>query len=97
MTESNDTSAPAGRRSLGAVDHELARQLVEPALAEGVDLVGPGGLLAGLTEQVLETGLEVEMDDHLGYAKHGRCPEGGQTVATAPEPRPWPSMTARWR
>jgi putative transposase len=43
---------------------------VEQARADGVDLVGPGGLLAGLTKQVLEAGLEVEMDEHLGYAKH---------------------------
>lgn len=51
---------------------------MERARAEGVDhLVGPGGLLVGLTKQVLETSLEVEMDEHLGYAKHGRRPEGG--------------------
>ena len=30
----------------------------------------PGGLLAGLTKQVLEAGLEVELDEHLGYSKH---------------------------
>ena len=45
-------------------------QLVEQARADGVGLVGPGGLLAGLTKQVLEAGLEVEMDEHLGYPKH---------------------------
>ena len=32
--------------------------------------MGPGGLLGGLTKQVLETSLEVEMTDHLGYEKH---------------------------
>jgi transposase-like protein len=37
---------------------------------DGRSLVGPGGLLADLTKQVLETGLEVEMDEQLGYAKH---------------------------
>ena len=52
------------------VDRSLAEQLVEQARADGVELVGPGGLLAGLTKQVLEAGLEVEMDEHLGYAKH---------------------------
>ena len=49
-----------------ATDRALAEQLVERARAEGVELVGPGGLLTGLTKQVLETGLEVEMDEHLG-------------------------------
>ena len=42
-------------------DRSLAEQLVEQARADGIDLVGPGGLLAGLTKQVLEAGLEVEM------------------------------------
>ena len=51
-------------------ERSLAEQFVEQARADGVDLVGPGGLLAGLTKQVLEAGLEVEMDEHLGYVKH---------------------------
>jgi putative transposase len=51
-------------------DEELAAQLVEQARREGLDLVGPDGLLAGLTKRVLETGLEVEMSEHLGYDKH---------------------------
>jgi putative transposase len=55
-------SLPAGR--------ELAEQLVEQARAEGVDLVGPGGLLGDLTKRVFEAGLEAEMTDHLGYDKH---------------------------
>jgi putative transposase len=54
-----------------AIDQEqLARDLVERARAEGVELVGPGGLLAGLTKTVLETALEAEMTGHLGYDKH---------------------------
>ncbi len=52
------------------VDRSFAEQLVAQAKADGVNLVGPGGLLAGLTKQVLEAGLEVEMEEHLGYAKH---------------------------
>ena len=55
----------------GEIDaQQLAAQLVEKARAEGVDLVGPGGLLTGLTKTVLETALEVEMSEHLGYDKH---------------------------
>jgi hypothetical protein len=51
-------------------ERSLAEQLVERARADGVGLVGPGGLLAGLTKQVLELGLEVEMDEHLGYERY---------------------------
>ena len=51
-------------------DRSLAEQLVDQARADGKNLVGPGGLLSDLTKQVLETGLEVEMEEHLGYPKH---------------------------
>jgi putative transposase len=35
-----------------------------------VSLVGPGGLLSGLTKAVLEAALEGEMTDHVGYRAH---------------------------
>jgi transposase-like protein len=49
---------------------QLARQLVESARREGVELVGPDGVLTGLTKTVLETALEAEMSEHLGYEPH---------------------------
>src|SRR3954465_13121471 len=49
---------------------QLAQELVGAPPAEGVELVGPGGLLTGLTKTVLETALEAEMSEHLGYDKH---------------------------
>jgi putative transposase len=49
---------------------QLAQQLVDSAREDGVELVGPGGLLMGLTKTVLETALEAELDEHLGYEKH---------------------------
>ena len=61
---------------------QLAQELVEQARAEGVELVGAGGLLTRLTKSVLETALEAEMTEHLGYdnttrwaamAAIGRC------------------------
>jgi putative transposase len=51
-------------------DKELAEELVECARDEGVDLVGPDGLLTELRKKVLEAGLEAEMTEHLGYDKH---------------------------
>jgi putative transposase len=47
-----------------------AQRLVDQARAQNVDLVGPGGLLTGLTKTVLETALEEELSGHLGYGKH---------------------------
>jgi putative transposase len=53
-----------------SVEVELAQELLERARAEGVSLVGPGGLLQGLTKTVLETALEAEMTEHVGYEPH---------------------------
>ena len=62
-----DTIGPVPAR----IDQQLlAQQLVESARADGVELVGPGGLLTGLTKTVLETALEAEMSEHLGYEAH---------------------------
>ena len=61
---------------------QLAQQLVEAARADGVELVGPGGLLSGLTKTVLETALEAEMTEHLGYERHDRVGRDGGTPAT---------------
>lgn len=49
---------------------ELAAELMARAEADGVSLVGPGGLLSGLTKTVLEAALEGEMTEHLGYEAH---------------------------
>ena len=49
---------------------QLAEQLLVQAKAQGVELVGPNGLLNQLTKKVLETALEEEMSEHLGYDKH---------------------------
>ena len=38
-----------------------------------MELVGPDGLWAGLTKNVLEASLEAEMSEHLGYAKHNQA------------------------
>ena len=48
----------------------VAEQLVAQAREKGIELVGPDGLLSQLTKRVLETALEAEMSDHLGYDKH---------------------------
>jgi putative transposase len=56
-----DADSPAMR--------EWAEALVAKARADGVQLTGDGGLLTGLIRQVLQTGLEVKMEDHLGYER----------------------------
>jgi transposase-like protein len=59
------------------VDHkELAEQLLAQAKEQGVELVGPNGLLNQLTKNVLETALDAEMAEHLGYDKHDPAGRG---------------------
>jgi transposase-like protein len=71
MTDQDVVVAPSTSDDDGRDrDQAIAEELVARARAEGVDLVGSGGLLGELTKRILETGLEVEMDEHLGYPKH---------------------------
>jgi putative transposase len=64
---SKDPADPPSAEELAA-----AKELVRQARAQGVALTGPGGLLKALTKTVLETALEEEMAEHLGYDKHDR-------------------------
>ena len=77
MTETarNTTVSMPAVRSVPLVGDEpamrdWAAELVARARAEGVELTGENGLLTGLVREVLQTGLEVEMTDHLGYERH---------------------------
>jgi putative transposase len=40
------------------------------------EIVGPGGVLSQLTKRLVERALEVEITDHVGYARHQE-PSGG--------------------
>jgi transposase-like protein len=56
--------------SLDAVDEQLIDRLVGRAREGGLQLTGEGGLLAQLTKRLVESALEGELTDHLGYGKH---------------------------
>lgn len=60
-----------------AVDDQLVELLVDRARVEGLQLTGEGGLLQRLTKRVLESALEGEITDHLGYDKHERAGRDG--------------------
>lgn len=60
----------------GMDPQQLAERLLARAKEQGVDLVGPSGLLNRLTKDVLETALEVEMSEHLGSDKHDPAGRG---------------------
>src|SRR5258707_6530117 len=79
----------------GVGSDELVRQLAERARAEGLRLTGEGGLLSQLTKVVVESALDGELDDHLGYGRHdpagrdggnSRNRKRGKTVLTEAGP-----------
>ncbi|MFZ1911429.1 MAG: transposase, partial [Propionicimonas sp.] len=55
---------------LSSAETQLVRSLVRRTRAAGGDLTGPDGLLKHLTKTVIESALEEELVDHLGYDKH---------------------------
>ena len=77
-----ETTAPPrsvidGLRS--GLREQLPDALIDELLAGASseeEIVGPGGLLAGLTKRLVERAMEVELTDHLGY-EHGQAPPGG--------------------
>jgi hypothetical protein len=81
MTEieaSGESVAQPERSSPDAgLEVQLAQELVEKARESGVSLVGPDGLLAGLTRIVVQTALDAEMTEHLGYERGERAGGGG--------------------
>src|SRR5437588_9647089 len=89
MTERSEGEARVSRGELVAVGppeslQDWAELLVTRARQDGVALTGEGGLLTGLMRHVLQTGLEVEMAEHLGYGPHERAGRGRATSRDSP-------------
>ena len=79
---------PAGAGAgLDAVDEQLIAQLAGRARAGGLALTGEGGLLAQLTKRLVESALEGELTDHLGYERHDVVGRDGGIPATGTGPR----------
>ena len=67
LAENSRRARPPDAVSL--VDGETLDALLERAHGEGVELLGPDGLLGQLTKAVLERALREELTCHLGYEK----------------------------
>ena len=57
-----------------------AAELVRQARERGLSLTGPDGLLKQLTKTVIETALDEEMTEHLGYEKHDPAGAGSGNI-----------------
>ena len=93
MTAVTDESKTAGGVPADGVDEQLARQLVERARAQGLELTGPDGLLRRVTKLVLEG----ELTDHLGYGRTTRPARTAGAPATANAQRRCSRTLARCR
>jgi hypothetical protein len=71
-------TTPANTTGLDAVDEQLIAQLAGRARAGGLQLAGEGGLLAQLTKRLVESALEGELTDHLGYGRHDATGRDGR-------------------
>ena len=61
---------PAEPAGLGSrIPVELIDTLMSQFRADGVDLMGEGGLIPELTKRILERAMEEELTDHLGYER----------------------------
>jgi hypothetical protein len=70
IVEQGPAVVPAG----GVTDEQLIAMLVGRARGDGLKLTGEGGLLQQLTKRVLESALEGEITDHVGYDEQGTEP-----------------------
>jgi putative transposase len=60
----------AKKKAEPTAEQAAALELVRLAREQGLSLTGPDGLLKQLTKTVIETSLNEEMTEHLGYEKH---------------------------
>jgi putative transposase len=67
------------------VDEALADALLARAEAEGLELLGPQGLLGQMTKAVLERALGEELTGHLGYGPHERAGTSNSRNGTTPK------------
>jgi putative transposase len=75
----NDVTGRKKKPQLSA-EQQAAAELVRLAKEQGLSLTGPDGLLKQLTKTVLETALNEELSEHLGYDKHDPAGVGSGNV-----------------
>ena len=73
---SNGQSTALVPTSSEDAERALAEELSARAKEEGIDLVGPEGLLTRVTKNVLEAALGAELTEHLGYEAHDPAGRG---------------------
>jgi putative transposase len=83
--------AAARRTGVSIVDELLGEGWLAQAVAQvresGGRLTGPDSFLSRLVKEVLEAGLEAELTEHLGYAKHDPAGRGSGNSRNGTTPK----------
>ena len=87
MTATLDDVTPRKRKAEPSAEQQTAAELVRLAREQGLSLTGPDGLLKQLTKTVLETALNEEMTEHLGYAKNDPAGAGADNIRNGTRPK----------
>lgn len=73
LTDSTVSAAVAAKRDdgsgRGALTPELIDELMAKVKADGIQLLGDGGLIAEFSKRILERALDEELTDELGYER----------------------------
>jgi putative transposase len=76
---------------LSTVDALLGEDFIQRAVAElranGGRLTGPDGFLSEMVKRVLEAGLDAELTEHLGYARHDSAGRGSGNSRNGSTPK----------
>lgn len=80
MTATQNNGTERKKRSEPSAEAKAAAELVRAAKEQGLSLTGPDGLLKQLTKTVLETALNEEMTEHLGYVRHEPAGAGSGNI-----------------
>lgn len=83
------TDTPNAHESDDSTGEVVEQEVVDRLLEEAGDreLLGEGGLLSQLTKQVLETALDVELTDHLGYERGDPAGRGSGNSRNGASPK----------
>jgi putative transposase len=87
MTATLGDVTPRKKKPEPTAEAQAAAELVRLAQEQGLSLTGPDGLLKALTKTVLETALNEEMTEHLGYEKHDPAGVGSGNVRNGTRPK----------
>ena len=69
------------------IDDDLIEKLMAQVDAQGVELLGPDGVLTELTKRIMERALDVERSEHLGYERGDRAGVGSGNSRNGASPK----------